>query len=245
MVVSPPIARGRPGGSYPGRPSVDGTSPASRSRPSAPGRSRSGRRPGEACREARHAISQRVDAGQFAEAVPPAREKLDLLARTLGKDHWQTATPAANSRPVSASPACPVRSRIATRSRGKRTTVRVSSMPAASMPRPRSCSGRTSRSVETSWARTTTTPPPPTTTWPTLGAQGKYAEAEAIPPCLGDHAQGPGRGPPDTATKYDNLAGTLHAQGKYAEAEAMLRRDPGDPAQGPGRGPPQHRHQLR
>jgi len=36
------------------------------------------------------AINQRLDAGQIAEAVLPAREKLDLLARTLGKDHWQT-----------------------------------------------------------------------------------------------------------------------------------------------------------
>ena len=36
------------------------------------------------------AINQRLDAGQIAEAVPPAREKLDLLARTRGKDHWQT-----------------------------------------------------------------------------------------------------------------------------------------------------------
>src|SRR5689334_18218447 len=36
------------------------------------------------------AINRRLDAGQFAEAVPPAREMLDLLARTLGKDHWQT-----------------------------------------------------------------------------------------------------------------------------------------------------------
>src|SRR5262245_24728513 len=35
-------------------------------------------------------INQRLDAGQIAEAVPPAREKLEVLARTLGQDHWQT-----------------------------------------------------------------------------------------------------------------------------------------------------------
>src|SRR5258708_4420115 len=34
-------------------------------------------------------ITQRLDAGQIAEAVPTAREKLDLLERKLGKDHWQ------------------------------------------------------------------------------------------------------------------------------------------------------------
>src|SRR3954470_9630581 len=35
-------------------------------------------------------IAQPLAAGQFAEAVPPAREKLDLLGRIRGRDHWQT-----------------------------------------------------------------------------------------------------------------------------------------------------------
>src|ERR1700733_1272214 len=40
--------------------------------------------------ELERAAAQRLDAGQIAEAVSPAREKLDLFARTRGKDHWQT-----------------------------------------------------------------------------------------------------------------------------------------------------------
>jgi hypothetical protein len=36
------------------------------------------------------AINRHFDAGRIAEAVPPAREKLDLLERGLGKDHWRT-----------------------------------------------------------------------------------------------------------------------------------------------------------
>src|SRR5215831_6230704 len=36
------------------------------------------------------AINQCLDAGRIAEAVPPARERLDLLERGLGKDHWRT-----------------------------------------------------------------------------------------------------------------------------------------------------------
>lgn len=35
-------------------------------------------------------IRQHVEAGRIAEAVPPAREKLDLLARLRGTDHCQT-----------------------------------------------------------------------------------------------------------------------------------------------------------
>ena len=35
-------------------------------------------------------IDQQVEAGQIAEAVPPAQEKLDLLVRLRGTDHWQT-----------------------------------------------------------------------------------------------------------------------------------------------------------
>ena len=37
------------------------------------------------------AIGQHIEAGRIAEAIPPAREKLDLLVRLRGKDHWQTA----------------------------------------------------------------------------------------------------------------------------------------------------------
>src|SRR5262245_47333287 len=36
------------------------------------------------------AIGQHLEAGRIAAAIPPAREKLDLLARLRGKDHWQT-----------------------------------------------------------------------------------------------------------------------------------------------------------
>jgi tetratricopeptide (TPR) repeat protein len=35
-------------------------------------------------------ISQQVDAGRIAEAIPPAQERLDLLVRLRGKDHWET-----------------------------------------------------------------------------------------------------------------------------------------------------------
>ena len=36
------------------------------------------------------AIGRHLEAGRIAEAIPPAREKLDLLVRLRGKEHWQT-----------------------------------------------------------------------------------------------------------------------------------------------------------
>ncbi len=35
-------------------------------------------------------IERDLEAGRIAEAIPPAREKLDLLVRLRGKEHWQT-----------------------------------------------------------------------------------------------------------------------------------------------------------
>jgi tetratricopeptide (TPR) repeat protein len=35
-------------------------------------------------------ISQRIEAGQIAETIPPTLEKLGLLERIRGKDHWET-----------------------------------------------------------------------------------------------------------------------------------------------------------
>src|SRR5262245_26224546 len=35
-------------------------------------------------------IDQRLAAGQLAEAIPLAREKLDRLIGSRGKDHWET-----------------------------------------------------------------------------------------------------------------------------------------------------------
>ena len=59
----------------------------------------------------------------------------------------------------------------------------------------------------------------------TLGAQGKYAEAEAMHRrALAISLKALGEDHPDTANSYNNLAATLHDQGKSAEAEAMLRR---------------------
>jgi hypothetical protein len=35
-------------------------------------------------------IGQHIDGGRIAEAIPPAREKVEVLVRLRGKDHWQT-----------------------------------------------------------------------------------------------------------------------------------------------------------
>src|SRR5262245_59394004 len=43
----------------------------------------------ERIKELDKAIGRHLEEGRIAEAIPPAREKLDLLARLRGKDHWQ------------------------------------------------------------------------------------------------------------------------------------------------------------
>jgi hypothetical protein len=35
-------------------------------------------------------IQERLEAGHIAQAIAPAQEKVDLLDRTRGKEHWQT-----------------------------------------------------------------------------------------------------------------------------------------------------------
>src|SRR5262249_50974148 len=59
----------------------------------------------------------------------------------------------------------------------------------------------------------------------TLGAQGKYAEAEAMQRrALAIRVKALGEDHPDTARSYTNLGSTLRAGSQLAEAEAMHRR---------------------
>ena len=112
-MVSPPIARGRPDGPYPGRPS-GAAPPQLHGQDPPPPAERPDADLAKRVEKLDSAINQRLDAGQIAEALPPAREKLDLLASTLGKDHWQTGDARRDLETYHRPPACPVRSRIAT-----------------------------------------------------------------------------------------------------------------------------------
>ena len=105
-------------------------------------------------------IGQHLDAGRIAEAIPPAREKLDLLVRLRGKDHWQTGDARRDLETYERLAARPraVQDRFAEARRGT-TRGRSSFTARASTPKRRSYVRRPSRSTERSWARDTRTSP--------------------------------------------------------------------------------------
>jgi hypothetical protein len=47
-------------------------------------------KPAQRLEELDRTIAQRLDAGQIAEAIPPARERHQLLERVRGEDDWRT-----------------------------------------------------------------------------------------------------------------------------------------------------------
>src|SRR5271166_2252543 len=172
------------------------------------------------------AINQRLDAGQIAEAVHPAREKLDLLARTLGKDHWQTGDARRILETCQRLAGLPreVQDRYV---KARQADARANQLYARGQYAEAALLFR-----ETLTIRRDTLGedhPDTATTYNNLAltfrARGKYAEAEAMyRRALAIMLKALGADHPDTATSYANLAATLDAQGKYAEAEAMHRR---------------------
>ncbi len=172
------------------------------------------------------AINQHLDAGRIAEAVAPAREKLDLLERRLGKDHWRTCDARRDRETYTRLASLPhevqdryVKMRqtdaraVQLHGRGQYTKVALLHQEALAICR--DILGADHPDTARSY----------TNLAETLSAQGKAAEAEAMHRrALAIRLKALGEGHPDTATCYDNLASTLRDQRKYAEAEAMHRR---------------------
>src|SRR5262245_60197812 len=164
-------------------------------------------------------INQRLDAGQIAEAVPPAREKLDLLERGLGKDHWRTGGARRDLETYQRLASLPreVQDRFAkARPAGTRATqlyARGQYAEAAllfqeALTIRRDILGEGHPDTATSYNNLANI----------LHAQGKPAEAEAMHRrALAIRLKALGEGHPDTAASYNNLALTLNDQGKYAE----------------------------
>jgi tetratricopeptide (TPR) repeat protein len=174
------------------------------------------------------AINQHLDTGQIAEAVRPAREKLDLLARTLGKDHWQTGDARRDLETYHRLAGLPreVQDRYV---KARQAVARASQLYARGhyaeaallfqedLSIRRDILGEDHPHTAASYNNLAET----------LRAQGKYGEAEAMHRrALAIRLKALGEGHPHTATSYNNLAATLSAQGKSAEAEAMHRRAP-------------------
>src|SRR5262249_35055976 len=165
-------------------------------------------------------------AGRIAEAVPPAREKFDVLERGLGKDHWRTGD---------------ARRRL-------ETCQRLAGLPREVQDRYVKSRQATARAIQLYdrgeyGAAELLLQGAPTTRRAILGeghagtaqschtlaialrGQGKLAEAEALDRrALAIRRKVLGEGHPDTALSYNNLANALRDQGRHAEAEAMDRR---------------------
>ena len=214
-MVSPPIARGRPGGPGPGRPSVDGISPASRSRPSAPDRARSGRRPGEACRGARQCHQPAPRRGPDRRGRPAGPGEAGPPRTHLGKDHWQTGDARRDLETYRRLAGLPreVQDRYAKArqadARANQLYVRGQYAEAAllfqeTLTIRRDILGEDHPDTADSYSNLAET----------LRAQGKHAEAEAMHRrALAIWLKVLGEGHPDTAISYNNLAATLLTRG--------------------------------
>ena len=171
-------------------------------------------------------INQRLDAGQIAEAIPPAREKLDLLARTRGQDHWQTGDARRRLETYQRLAGLPrgVQDRYA---KARQADARATQLHAGGQYAEAALLFQETLTIR----RDILGEGHPDTAegYDNLGltfhAQGKSADAEEMHRhALAISLQALGEDHPDTAASYNNLAGTLHAQGKSGEAEAMHRR---------------------
>ena len=171
-------------------------------------------------------IGQHIDAGRIAEAIPPAREKLDLLVRLRGKDHWQTGDARRDLETYERLAARPreVQDRFAEARRamgrgeqlhGQGQYSRASEPLQEALAIDREILGEGHSETATNYIDLADT----------LWAQGKLAEAEAMHRrALAIRLKALPEGHPDIAQSYNNLAVTLAAQAKHAEAEAMHRR---------------------
>jgi CHAT domain-containing protein/Tfp pilus assembly protein PilF len=171
-------------------------------------------------------ITRSLDAGRIAEAIPPTREKLDLLERGLGKDHWQTGDARRDLETYRRLAGLPreVQDRFAKSWQADVRAVQLYDRGQYAEAAPlfqetltirRDILGEGHPDTATSYNHLALA----------LHHQGKYAEAEAMRHrALAIRREALGEGHPHTADGYDGLAATLDQQGRHAEAEAMFRR---------------------
>jgi tetratricopeptide (TPR) repeat protein len=171
-------------------------------------------------------IGQHVEAGRIAEAIPPARERLDLLVRLRGKDHWQAGDARRDVETYEQLAARPrdVQDRFA---EARRSMARAEQLYGQ---------GQYAQAAE-SFQKILTIDqeilgdghPETADCYNNLAVnladQGRPVEAEAMHRrALAIRLKALPEGHPNIGSSHNNLAETLRAQGKYAEAEAMHRR---------------------
>jgi CHAT domain-containing protein/Tfp pilus assembly protein PilF len=172
------------------------------------------------------AINQHLDAGQIAAAIPPAREKLELLARSRGQNDWQTGNARRDLETYSRLAGLPrevqdryVKSRQAAAraeqlyGRGQYAEAEPLLQEVLTIRRDILGEGHPDTAERYHILAAT------------LRAQGKSGEVEAMGRrALAIYLKALGESDPGTAVSYNNLAEILRAQGKLGEAEVMHRR---------------------
>jgi tetratricopeptide (TPR) repeat protein len=172
------------------------------------------------------AIGRQVEAGRISQAIPVAREKLDLIVRVRGKDHPQAGDARRELETYERLAARPraVQDRFAEARRGSARGGQLHGegqfAQAAEVMKQvlailREVLGE--EHLETAACYNNL--------GETLWNQGNYAEAEAMHRrALAVRLKARGEDHIETATSYNNLAEALGSQAKYEEAEAMHRR---------------------
>jgi tetratricopeptide (TPR) repeat protein len=171
-------------------------------------------------------VNEHLDAGRIAEAIPPAREKLDLVERGLGKDHWRTGGARRELE-------------TCTRLAGQPSSVQdryVKARQAEAQAIQLYGRGQFAEAVlllreaTTIWRDILGADHPDTASGyselaENLRAQGEHVEAEAMHRrALAIFLKALGESHPYSATGYNNLAVTLRDEEKLAESELMHRR---------------------
>jgi Tfp pilus assembly protein PilF len=171
-------------------------------------------------------IRQHNEAGRIADSILPAREKLNLLIRLRGQNHWQTDDARRDLDKYERLAACPreVQDRFAEALRengrgdesyGQGQYARASERFQKAITILREILSEGHPDTADCYSNLAAT----------LRGQGKYSEAEAMHRrALAIRLKALGEGHPDTAQSYNDLAATLWAQGKFAEAEVLLRQ---------------------
>jgi len=171
-------------------------------------------------------IEQLKGAGQFVQAVEPAKQALTICQRACGPDNWQTSDARRavdDSRKIAALPeagrqAMATVGELESKARGALESARNDEAE------------RLYRSLLEIRRRWVGDGHPDTAVTyndiaVSLDQQGKYAGSEPLlRKALAIHVLALGEGHPHTANSYSNLSSNLAAQGKYAEAEPLARK---------------------
>jgi tetratricopeptide (TPR) repeat protein len=172
------------------------------------------------------AIDQHIEAGRIAQAIPPAREKLEIVVRLRGKDYWAADDARRDLETLERLAVGPrgTPDRFAEARRESACAEGLSDQgqyaPAAELYQKalrilREILGEEHPEVARSYDGLGLT----------LLEQGQYWEAEAMHrKALAINLNALGEAHPETARVYVNLAEALSDQGKYGEAEAMARK---------------------